>query len=152
MNWVNSPATPPAIAPNRIFHCAVVIFYKPASTANLGVGTTSSTSSPIRSTATGTRSEINVRHGSLILWADTPTIGPAGESHFEPACRPLSDAPSAFSCPAVLEAAAHEKKTNQTKNRAAENKIGPPGSRSIEGRRDRKPPIAGVAAWLPACH
>jgi hypothetical protein len=49
---------------------------------------------------------------------------------------------SAFSCSAVLEAAAYEKKTEQTKDRAAENKIGPAGSRSIEGRSNWKPPIA----------
>jgi hypothetical protein len=36
---------------------------------------------------------------------------------------------------AVLEAAAHEKKTEQTKNRATESNIRPPGARLIEGRR-----------------
>src|SRR3989441_6228146 len=69
-----------------------------------------------------------------------------------PICRPVEHDPFALFCSAVLEAAAHEKKTEQTKNRAAENQIRPPRSRSIESRRDRKPPITGVAAWLPSCH
>jgi hypothetical protein len=38
----------------------------------------------------------------------------------------LSDLCSPFSCSAVLEAAAHEKKAQTPKNRKAENKIGPP--------------------------
>jgi hypothetical protein len=88
----------------------------------------------------GNRNEIgnlNVRHWSPILWADAPTIGPCWRVAFGTRLSSAVACPVGISCPAVLEAAAHEKKTEQTKKRAAENKISPPGSRSIEGRRNR---------------
>jgi ABC-type uncharacterized transport system ATPase subunit len=46
----------------------------------------------------------------------------------KPASLPVESDLSPFSCSAVLEAAAHEKKTEETKGGAAENKIGSPGS------------------------
>jgi len=49
-----------------------------------------------------------------------------------------------------LEAAEHEKKTEEAKDGKAESEIGSSRSRSVQGRRDWQPSITGIAAWLHA--
>src|SRR5215469_17936274 len=70
------------------------------------------------------------------------------ESLFGTSCRtakpPSTEASHTFSCSAELEVAAHEKKTEKAKDRKTEGKIGPPGPRSIQGRRHWQPSVPRI--------
>ncbi len=59
---------------------------------------------------------------------------------------------SAFSVQPFWRRLHMRRKPKKRKIGTAENKIGPSGSRSIQGRGHWQPPIAGIAARLPACH